>query len=136
MARLSSASSEVCCALPSARAASLDLLTQLLQIVGEAGFGRIGEVAAAQPIRTALHAGAEIVFVHAVERAAQLAGRRRLRGRELARRGAHLLREARQVVAHLLAIVDHFVDFLRRKGTFGGLPAARAAFCCAIKSRT
>ena len=89
-----------------------DLLTQFLQVAGEAGFGGIGELAAPQPIRAALHAGAEIVFVHAIERATQLAGSRRLRGRELARRGAHLLGEARQVVGHLLAIVDHLVDFL------------------------
>src|SRR5471030_422145 len=47
------------------------LLTQLAQVAGEAGFGRIGELAAAQPIRAALHAGAEIVFVHAIERAPQ-----------------------------------------------------------------
>ena len=112
MARLSAASfgSVLRAAQGASRVA--DLLTQLLQIAGEGGFGRIGEVAAAQPIRAALHAGAEIVFVHAVERAAQLGGSRRLRGRELARRVAHLLREARQVVGHLLAIVDHLVDFL------------------------
>ena len=89
-----------------------DLLAQLLQVAGEGGFERIGEVAGTQPIRAALHASAEIVFVHAFERAPQLAGSRRLRGRELARRGAHLLGEARQVIGHLLAIVDHFVDFL------------------------
>ena len=45
-----------------------DLLTQLLQVAGEGGFSGIGEAAAAQPIRAALHAGAEIVFVHAIER--------------------------------------------------------------------
>ena len=92
-----------------------DLLTQLLQIAGESGFHRIGEAAAAQPIRASLQAGAEIVFVHAIERAPQLAGSRRLRGREFARRVAHLLGQARQVIAHLLAIVDHFVDFLWRR---------------------
>ena len=35
-----------------------------------------------------------------------------MRGRELARCIAQLLGEARQVIGHLLAIVDHFVDFL------------------------
>jgi len=91
-----------------------DLLTQLVQVAGQGGFSRIGEVADSQQIRAALHAGAQIVFVQAIERASQLAGRRRLRGRELARRSADLLREVRQVVAHLLAIADHFVEFLLR----------------------
>ncbi len=90
-----------------------DLLTQLLQVAGEGGFGRIGEVAAPQPIRAPLHASAEIVFVHAIQCAPQFAGCARLRGRELACRVAQLLRESRQVIGHLLAIVDHFVDFLR-----------------------
>jgi hypothetical protein len=89
-----------------------ELLTQLLQIAGEGGFSRVGEVAAAQPIRTALHAGAEVAFVHAINRAAQLSGSRRLGRRELARTSTNLLGEARQVVGHLLAIIDHFVDIL------------------------
>ena len=97
------------------------LLTQLLQVAGEAGFERIGEAAATQAIRAALHAGAKIVFVHAIERAPQLARSRGLRRRELVRGGAHLLGEARQVVGHLLAVVDHFVDFL------GGRIAQRLA---------
>jgi hypothetical protein len=69
-----------------------------------------------------LHARAEIVFVQPLDRAPQPAGSRRLRGRELARRAAHLLGEASQVIGHLLAIVDHLVDFLggrilRRRAT-------------------
>ncbi len=89
-----------------------NLLTQLLEIAREAGFDRIGELPLAQPIRAALHAGFEIVLVHAIERAPQLVGSRRLGGRELARRIADLLCQARQVVGHLLPITDHFVDFL------------------------
>jgi hypothetical protein len=90
----------------------LDLLTQFLQVGCEAGFDRIGEVAASQPIRAALQAGAEIVFVRAIESASQLRGSPRLCGRKLARCSAHLLGKVRQVIAHLLAIVDHLVDFL------------------------
>ena len=45
-----------------------------------------------------------------------LRGSRRLRGREFARRGADLLGETRQVIGHLLAIVDHLVDFLGGRG--------------------
>ena len=92
-----------------------ELLAELSQIVGEGGLGGIGEVAAAQPIRAALHAVVEIVLVHAIERATQLAGSRGLGRRELARRGADLLREVRQVVAYLLAIVHHFVDVFSGK---------------------
>ncbi len=100
--------------LKSAQGASsvAELLTELLQVASEGGFERIGEVSAAQPIRAPLHARTEIVFVHAIERAPQLGGSHRLRGRELARGVAHLLREPRQVIAHPLAIVDHFVNFL------------------------
>jgi hypothetical protein len=89
-----------------------DLSAQLLQVAGKAGFDRIGELSATQPIRAALHAGAEIVFVQAIQRAAQFARSRRLGGREFARSIAHLLGEVRQVIGHLLAIVDHLVDFL------------------------
>jgi hypothetical protein len=95
-----------------------DLLTQLLHVASEAGFGRIGELTATQPIRTALQAGTEIVFVHAIECTPQLAGSRGLRGSELACRVSQLLGKVRQVIGHLLAIVDHFVDFL---GGGGGL---------------
>ncbi len=76
-----------------------DLLTQFVQIVGEGGFGRIGEAAAAAHIiRAALQADAEIAFVHSIKRAPQLAGGRRLRRRELARGRAHLLGEPRQII--------------------------------------
>src|ERR1700680_3588219 len=91
-----------------------DLLTQLSQVAGETGFERIGEVAATQPIRTALQSSAEIVFVHAIDRATQLGRSGWLCRCELTRRRTHLLSEMRQVVGHLLAIVYHFVDFLGR----------------------
>ena len=110
------------------------LAAQLLQVVGEGRFHRIGKLAATQPIRAPLHAVAEIVLIHAVERGPQLAGSRRLRGREFARRGAHLLGEVRQVIAHLLAIVDHLVDFLGGRvglrlagGASGVLPGYQVA---------
>ena len=89
-----------------------DIAAQLLQITSESSFGGIGECAAAQLIGTPLQAGTQVVFVHAIERAAQLGRGGRLSGRKLARCAAQLLGKARQVVAHLLAIVDHFVDFL------------------------
>src|ERR1700680_2868481 len=86
-----------------------DLLTQFLQVTSETGFERIGAVAAAEVIRAALHAGAKSVVVHAVERAPHLARSSGLRGGKLARLRAHFLSEVRQVVAHALAIADHFV---------------------------
>src|SRR5580658_1071805 len=113
----------VLCAAQGARRLA-DLLPQLLQVAGKGGFERIGEAAAAQPIRAALHARAEIVFVHAIEGAAQPVGSCGLRRRELARRAAHLLRKTPQVVGQLLAIGDHFVDFLR--GGVCHLPAGRS----------
>jgi hypothetical protein len=97
------------------------LLAQLLQIIGERSFGRIGELPTAQPVRTALHAGSKIVFVHATECAPQLGRRPRLRGRKLARCVADSLRKTRQIIRHLLAIVDHFVDVL--SGRIVRLPA-------------
>lgn len=92
----------------------LDLLPELLQIARQRSFERIGEIAAAQPIGAALQARAEIVLVEPLKRVAQLARSRRLGRRELADRRAHLLREMRKIVSHLLAVVDHFVDFLSR----------------------
>jgi hypothetical protein len=89
-----------------------DLLAQLLQVAGEGGFLLIRELASTQPIRAALHASVKSVFVQAIERAPQLGGSRRLGGRELAGGAAHVLGQARQVIAHLLAIVDHLVHFL------------------------
>jgi hypothetical protein len=88
-------------------------LPQLLQIVGKRGFGRIGEISAAQPVRAALHPHPEIALVRAIDRASQLRGCRRLRGRKFARRRSELLLEARKIVAHLLAIIDHLVDISR-----------------------
>ena len=73
--------------------------TQLLQVAGQGGFGRIGELAGTQLIRAPLQPSAEIVFVHAFERAPQFARCPRLRGRKLASRAAQLLGEARQVVS-------------------------------------
>jgi hypothetical protein len=90
-----------------------DPLAKLLQVGREGGFRLIGELAAAQVVRTALHTRAEIGFIHAPYGAPQLVGSRRLRGRQFACRGAQLLREMIQVIAHLLAFTDHFVDVLR-----------------------
>jgi hypothetical protein len=99
-----------------------DLLTELVQIVGDGGFSLIGEAAAAaHVVRAALQAGAEILLIYSIERAPQLAGGRRLRGREFARGGAHLLSETRQVIGYLLAVIDQFVYFL------GGRVARRLA---------
>jgi hypothetical protein len=87
-------------------------LTQFLEIAGKSGLGCIGKLAAPQLIGTALQTRAEIVFIHASERAPQFGGSGGLGGRKLARRVAHLLGEARQIVTHTLAIVHHLVDFL------------------------
>jgi len=95
-----------------------DILPEFLQIARERGLRLIGEIAASQPVGTALHAGAEIVLVHAIERAAQFGGSAWLGGREFARFGAHLLGETGEIVANLLAIADHLIHFLRG-GTFG-----------------
>jgi hypothetical protein len=46
------------------------LLPQLLQIGGEGSLRRIGETAAAQLIRTALHTCTKVGFIHAFKRAA------------------------------------------------------------------
>jgi hypothetical protein len=43
-----------------------DLLTQFVQVAGEGAFSRIREVAGTQPIRAALQACAQIVFVQAI----------------------------------------------------------------------
>lgn len=91
------------------------LLVELLQIGRQTGLSRIGEIAAAQPVRAALHARVEIVLIHRVERAPQFLGRIRLRRRDFARRVPHLLGEMLQVFRHLLALVHHAVDFLRRR---------------------
>jgi hypothetical protein len=90
-------------------------LTQFLQVAGEGSFRWIGEVALTQPIRTALQARAKIAFVDAFERASQLVRSRRLRWGKFACRGPQLLSQVRQVIGHLLAIGDHFVDFLSGK---------------------
>ena len=50
-----------------------------------------------------------------------LPGSRGLRGRQLARRAAHLLSEARQLIGGVLAIAHHLVNFLGRRT--GRLPA-------------
>jgi len=89
-------------------------LTQLLQIIRKRGFGGIGEVAAAQPVRAALHPHSEVALVCAINCASQLRRSRRLGWRKLSRRRSQLLLEARKIVAHLLAIVHHLVDFGRR----------------------
>jgi hypothetical protein len=89
-----------------------DLPPQFLQVARKSGLSLIGEAAGTQLIRTALQARTEIVFVHAIERTAQFPGSPRLRRRQFTGSLAHLLGQARQIVAHLLAIVDHFVDFL------------------------
>lgn len=113
-------------ALRSAQSAGsiADLLTQSLQIVRQRSFDRIGKLAGAQPIGTALQTAAKIVLVHAVEGAAQFTGCARLRRRQLPGRVAHLLGEAREIVGNLLAIVDHLVKlrggYLRR--LFAGIP--------------
>lgn len=93
----------------------LQLLAQLLQIAGESGFGLIGKVACAEPVRAALHARIEIGIIHGLESAAQLARCPGLSGGKFSRLIAHLLRKVRQVVGHFLAIVDHFVDVLARR---------------------
>lgn len=92
-----------------------NLLSELLQIVGQPGFSRIGEVTAAQPVRTALHTAVEIVLIHAIERAAQLRRSARLLGSQFTRCTADLLRKPPEIVGHLLAVADHFVDFLGRR---------------------
>jgi hypothetical protein len=91
------------------------LLTQLLQIRGEFGFRRLREFAAPQLIRTALQPRSEAGFIHAVERTPQSCRGRLLGTAEFARLVAHLLREVPQIVAHLLTITDHFVNFLSRR---------------------
>jgi hypothetical protein len=88
------------------------ILAQLLQVAGQTRLKRIGKLAAAEDIRALLDPRPQIVLVHAFERAAQLAGSRRLRGSELTRRIAQPLGKVRQIIAHLLAIIHHFVDFL------------------------
>ena len=90
-----------------------DLLTELLQIARDGGLGRIRKIAAAQPVRTPLQARAEIVLIHAIDRAPQFRGGRWLRGSKLACRRAHLLSQPREFVSHLLAFVDDLVDLLR-----------------------
>jgi hypothetical protein len=90
----------------------LDALTQFLQLARELGFGLIGEFAVAELIRTALHSGAEIVFIDALKGAPQFGRGAGLRRREFARGGTQLLGQPLQIVAHFLAIIDHFVDFL------------------------
>jgi len=90
-----------------------DLLAEFLQIVGERGFGLIGKATAAELIRTALKTRSEIGFIRALKSAAQFGGSTGLGGREFARRIADLLGQPRKIVAHLLAIIDHLVDFLR-----------------------
>jgi hypothetical protein len=72
-----------------------------------------------------LQASVEFVFVQALQCASQFAGSRRLRGRELARGAAHVLGQMPELIAHLLAIVDHFVNFLG--GRIGHLLAAGAS---------
>jgi hypothetical protein len=62
-----------------------------------------------------LQASGEIILIHAFERTPQFGGGRGLSGRQLARRTAYLLGEARQIVSHLLAILDQLVDFLGRR---------------------
>ena len=97
-----------------ARSRFPDLLPQLLQIAREGGFTRIGELAAraANPncAACACQDRSHPCRLSALRNLLEAAG---LRGRQLARRVAHLLRKVRQIVAHLLAIVDHLVDFLR-----------------------
>jgi hypothetical protein len=91
------------------------LLAQLLQIVRKRSFGRIGEIAAAQPIRTALHPHPEIALVRAINRASQLRGSCRLCGSKLTGCRSHLLGEARKIVTRLLTVIHHLVDIRRRR---------------------
>lgn len=88
------------------------LLAEFLQIIGERGFGLVRKATAAELIGTALETRSEIGFIGALEGAAQFGGDSRLRGREFARGVSDLLGKTGKVVTHLLAIVDHFVDFL------------------------
>lgn len=91
------------------------LLTQLVQIVRDRRLHGIGKISASQPVRTLLQPGSQIVLIHAIERRAQFRRSSRLRGSQFARSGPKLLREARKIVGHLLAVVNQLVDFLRRR---------------------
>jgi len=104
------------------------LIADLFDVVGEGVFGGAGESAFAELIRAALHAVVEIVLIHGVERTAQFAGGAGLRGGEFTGCTTDLLRQARELIAGLLALIHHLVEFLGGRelgllpgGALGGL---------------
>jgi hypothetical protein len=88
-----------------------DLLAELVEAGADGVFGAvgIGVNAAAEPVRGALDAVAELVRIHAAERVAQLGRDAGLERRELALGVAQLLFQAGETVREDLAVVSEAV---------------------------